>query len=494
MNLKPLFDKFWSIAGAVSVRTKILGIVLVLVLLLGLGVTLQVRATLAHVMAENLREQSISIARDVAARSVDPILINDLYTLQQLLRDTQANNPDVRYAFVLDADRHALASTYEGGFPLDLIDANTAVPEEHHRLTPLTTDEGSVWDTAVPIFEGRAGIVRVGLSESRVQATLATVTTQLLLTTVVVSAIGVLAATFLTIVLTRPIVTLVRATQAVGRGDFTPRIRRWADDEIGELSDAFNAMTEGLARATKEREEREQIRTQYLSQIIAAQEDERKRIARELHDETGQALASLMVGLRNVEEAPTDVEVRRRLSDLRQVTANTLENVRALSVDLRPSVLDDHGLVAALARYTQDYVARHHVPVDYQTLGLDSERLPAPIETAVYRIVQEALTNIAKYAGPCHVSVLLEKRADQLSVIVEDTGCGFDVESVLSHAAPDRRLGLYGMRERAALLGGTVTIESQPGNGTTVYVRIPADLNRDPLQRASDAKHAKESS
>jgi signal transduction histidine kinase len=478
MNLKPWFDRFWSIAGAVGVRTKILGIVLVLVLLLGLGVTLQVRATLAHVMTENLREQSVSIARDVAARSVDPILINDLYTLQQLLRDTQANNPDVRYAFVLDANQHVLASTYEGGFPLDLIGANTATPEEHHRLTPLTTEEGAVWDTAVPIFEGRAGIARVGLSESRVQAALATVTTQLLLTTVVISAIGVLAATFLTVVLTRPIVALVRATQAIGRGDFTPRIRRWADDEIGELSDAFNAMTEDLARAAQEREEREQMRTHYLSQIIAAQEDERKRIARELHDETGQALASLMVGLRNVEEAPTNEEMRRRLSDLRRVAANTLEDVRALSVDLRPSVLDDHGLVAALARYTQDYVARHHLPVDYQTLGLDGERLPPPIETAVYRIVQEALTNIAKYAGPCRVSVLLKKRTDQISAIVEDTGGGFDVESVLSRAAPDRRLGLYGMRERAALLGGAVTIESQPGHGATVYVRIPMTDDR----------------
>src|SRR5512135_3297882 len=102
MNREKLFDKFWSIAGAVSVRTKILGMVLAMVLLLGAGVTLQVRSTLAYVMAENLRDQSVSIARDVAARSADPILINDLFTLQQLLRDTQANNPDVRYAFVLD--------------------------------------------------------------------------------------------------------------------------------------------------------------------------------------------------------------------------------------------------------------------------------------------------------------------------------------------------------------------------------------------------------
>ncbi len=473
MNREQLFEKFWSIAGAVSVRTKILGMVLALVVLLGVGVTLQVRGTLAYVMVENLREQSVSIARDVAARSADPILINDLFTLQQLLHDTQSNNPDVRYAFVLDPQGRVLASTFSQGFPLDLLGSNTVTPDEHHRLTQLVTDEGAVWDTAVPIFNGRSGIARIGLSETRVQAALSAITTQLLLTTGVVSAIGILAATVLTIILTRPIVSLVRATQAVGRGDFSQHVQRWADDEIGELSEAFNAMTEGLGRAEKERAEREQQRAYYLSQIIAAQEDERKRIARELHDETGQALASLMVGLRNVEEAPTDDEVRRRLNDLRQITANTLEDVRQMSIDLRPSVLDDHGLVVALTRYTQDYGARHHVPVDFQTVGLNGERLSPPIETALYRIVQEALTNVAKYAQARHVSVLLEKRSDQISAIVEDDGRGFDVESALSSATLNRRLGLYGMQERAALCGGTVTIESQAGGGTSVFVRIP---------------------
>ncbi len=473
MNREQVFDKFWSIAGAVSVRTKILGMVLAMVLLLGAGVTLQVRSTLAYVMAENLRDQSVSIARDVAARSADPILINDLFTLQQLLRDTQANNPDVRYAFVIDPNKQVLASTFDGGFPLELIDTNSATPDEHHRLTALTTDDGTVWDTAVPIFNGRSGIARVGLSEARMQTTLSAITTQLILTTAVVSAIGILAATVLTIILTRPIVSLVRAAQAVGRSDFSQRVKRWADDEIGELSVAFNGMTEGLARAAREREEREQMRTHYLAQIITAQEDERKRIARELHDETGQALASLMVGLRNVEEAPTDDELRRRLNDLREITAHTLENVRQLSIELRPSVLDDHGLVAALDRYSQDYTARHHVQIDYQTVGLNGVRLPPLIESALYRIVQEALTNVAKYAHAQHISVLLEKRTDQISAIVEDDGRGFDVESTLSPTASNRRLGLYGMHERAALLGGTVTIESRPGGGTSVFVRIP---------------------
>ncbi len=385
---------------------------------------------------------------------------------------------------LVDSHNNVLASTFETGFPLQLIDANGVSPIEHHHLTALTTDEGTVWDTAVPIFNGRAGIARVGLSEARVQSALNTVTTQLLLTTVVVSAIGILAATLLTIVLTRPILSLMHAAQAVGKGDFSPRLSRWANDEIGELSDAFNKMTEGLMRAEKERVEREQLRTYYLSQIITAQEDERKRIARELHDETGQALASLMVGLHNVDEAPTDDELRRRLNDLRQITLSTLEEVRQMAIDLRPSVLDDLGLVVALARYTQEYGNRYQVPVDFQTVGLNGERFSPPIETALYRIVQEAATNIAKHAHALHVSVLLEKHNDQVSVIVEDDGSGFDVEAAFSSAAQDRRLGLIGMRERAALCGGTVTIESRPGHGTSFFVRIPIHDQQQASNRA----------
>lgn len=470
---RELFRRFWAIAGAVSVRTKILGIVLGLVIILGIGVTLQVRLVLTRTLSEQLREQSVSIARDVAARSTDLILVNDLYALSQLLRDTQANNPDVRYAFVLDPQGRVLAHTFSGGFPLELAGANQVSSTAHHHTEPLLSEEGLIWDTAVPIFEGRAGVARVGLSEQRMQATVNAVTGQLLLTTALVSLFGVAAAVFLTWVLTRPILSLVDVARAVGRGDLSQTAPHWADDEIGALSDAFNAMMASLAQAERERAEREQMRAYYLSRIIAAQEEERKRVARELHDETSQALTSLMVGLRNVEEAQTPQEARQRLAELRALTAQTLRSVHDLALELRPSVLDDLGLVAALRRYVQDYASRFHLNVDFQAVGLDSERLPPAVETALYRIVQEALTNVAKYAHAHQVSVLLERRGDQIIAIVEDDGCGFDAEALLRSGARESKLGLYGMSERATLVGGTLTVESQPGYGTTVHVRVP---------------------
>lgn len=469
-----LTGRLWVTASAVSLRTKILGMVLGLVLVLGASVTLQVRATLTDTLLAQLQEESVSLGRDLAARSTDPLLINDLYGIYQLLRETQINNPDVRYAFILDYDGRVAAHTFGSGFPAGLVGANPVAAEAHHSTTAIQTEEGVVWDTAVPVFDGKAGVARIGLSEKRMRDTVTAITTRLLLTTGLASLIGIAAAIFLTWLLTRPVRQLVQATEAVRHGDFSPRVQRWAADELGELADAFNVMTADLATADAERHEREQMRAFYLRQVISAQEEERKRIARELHDETGQALASVMVGLRNVEEAATQDEMHRRLAELRQVAAGTLEDVRRLALELRPTTLDDLGLVAALRRYTDDYTARLKIPVDVQIVGLDGHRVAPAIETAIYRIVQEALTNVAKYASAKHVSVLLERREGQLNVIVEDDGCGFDVEQVLRAGAAENRLGIYGMKERAELAGGTLTIESQAGRGTTVYVRAPA--------------------
>jgi len=467
-TLAAIFRKLWDFAGAVSVRTKIMGIVLVLVVLLGVGITVQVRIVLQNALVSQLQEQSVSVARDVAARATDLILINDLFALHQLLVETQTNNPDVRYAFIVDEEGEIIAHTFGSGFPADLLAANSVAPEAHHETRALATDQGRIWDTAVPIFGGQAGMARIGLSEDIIQATVTTLTSQMLLTTVMVSAVGIAAATLLTWIVTRPILNLKQAAQAVGRGDFSQYVTPWAGDEIGELAQAFNAMTADLAQADRERQEREQLRTRLLEQVITAQEEERKRIARELHDETGQSLTSLMVRLQMVNQQCPLPDVQEQLDGVRALVAQTLDGVHNLAVELRPSVLDDLGLAAALRRYVQDYQARYPVEVDLVMMGLE-ERLPPAVETAVYRIIQESLTNIARHAQAQTVSVLVEHGHGRIRAIIEDDGVGFD-EQV---AARNGRLGLYGMRERAELLNGTLTIESTPGQGTSIFIEVP---------------------
>jgi signal transduction histidine kinase len=232
-------------------------------------------------------------------------------------------------------------------------------------------------------------------------------------------------------------------------------------------------MAERLAHFRDELRRREEIRTRLLEQVMTAQEEERRRIARELHDETGQSLTSLALGLAMIAEAPDLALARERAAELRRLATRTLEEVHHLSRGLRPSVLDDLGLLPALDRYLKEFGTSRGLAVDLHAAGFDGRRLPGPVEIAVYRIVQEALTNVAKHAAASTVSVLLEHRERSVHVIVEDDGKGFDVEAVLASGQTEHRLGLHGMRERAALLGGSLTVESGPGRGTSVFAEIP---------------------
>jgi signal transduction histidine kinase len=473
MNIKiprKYLDRFWAIAGAVNIRVKIIGIVLGLVFLLGLVVTWQVRQLLSQAMYAQLSEQAVALTRDLAARSTDPILLNDIYGLHRLLQDTRSNHPNVRYVFILDTAGEVLAHTFDGGFPADLSSANQVTEDAYEHTVVLNTTEGRIWDTAVPIYEGRAGNARLGLSDTQVIQTIDAVTGQLLLTTVMVSVIGISAAIFLTWILTRPILDLVEATQAVQKGDFSYRVTRWADDEIGKLTDAFNTMIEALAKADAERIEREQIRVQYVYGVITAQEDERKRIARELHDSTSQSLTSLIIGLKTLEDNCQHCRKQTHVVELRSIAGQTLDDVHTLSVQLRPSVLDDLGLPEAIRRHVADSRKRYPIDIDLAITGMDGKRLPTEIETALYRIVQEALTNIVRHAAAHTASIFIECSTDKVLVVIEDDGKGFDVTHVHHQ---DGHLGLYGIQERAELLAGSLEIESEPGRGTSLFIEIP---------------------
>jgi signal transduction histidine kinase len=472
--------RFWNLVGGVSVRTKIFGIVLGSTVLLSLGFTFQVRNAIITVLMEKSREQGISIARDVAARSTDLILVNDIYSLHQLLIETQNNFPDVRYAFILDSNGDILTHTFGQGFPPNLAGANSAAPDSYQNTIVLDTDEGMVWDVAVPIFGGQAGIARVGISDSGVRNTLTLLTSQLVLTILVVLTISLLAATVLTWILTRPILELVEAASAIAHGDFSHRVRRWANDEIGDLAEAFNQMSVELERTDELRGEREQLRKQLLESVIAAQEEERRRIARELHDGTSQNITSMIVGLRMLESAEDLEQVQKQSTQLRQAARQILDEVHNLAVHLRPPVLDDLGLNAALSRYVHEFRQLFHIAVDFQVIGFEHKRLPPAMETAIYRILQEAMANAGKYAQAEHISVLLEARDGLVSAIVEDDGQGFQADQMLRSGLQQGKLGLYGMQERAQQLGGSITIESEPMKGTTIYVRIPLRMADEP--------------
>jgi signal transduction histidine kinase len=204
-----------------------------------------------------------------------------------------------------------------------------------------------------------------------------------------------------------------------------------------------------------------------LRRVVAGQEVERRRLARELHDETGQALTSILLGLRAVDEADKKEGVTGAVAALRELVVATLQDVRRLAVQLRPKALDDFGLVPALERLVQTFSESSGIRVELEA-RLGDERVPNDVETTVYRIVQEALTNVVKHAEATSVSILLVRRDASITVVVEDNGRGFD-----THAVSSDSLGLDGMRERVELHEGRLTVETAPGSGTTIRIEVP---------------------
>lgn len=230
----------------------------------------------------------------------------------------------------------------------------------------------------------------------------------------------------------------------------------------------LRAANERLRVEMEQQQHAYMLRREAVQRISAAQEDERRRLSRELHDQLGQDCAALLIGLRSLErEAPDRAPRVRELVTL----ANRISTeIHSVAIELRPTALDDIGLEAALVSYTELWSKRTGIEIQLHTTGFDGPRPPRETELALYRIVQEALTNVMKHARAQHVSIIVERHAGEVRAVIEDNGCGFDVEAIKQRPP---RLGLLGMEERAAELNGSVTIESGIDQGTSVFVRIP---------------------
>ena len=228
-------------------------------------------------------------------------------------------------------------------------------------------------------------------------------------------------------------------------------------------------LSEQKSKQAAEIKRDEATRRLLLERAISAQEEERRRIARELHDEAGQLLTALLVGLRTLKDARKLADVKAQGNRLREITAQAIDEVGRLARGLHPTVLDDHGLGVALRRYADEYTTTHNIAVDLALNELDSNNLTSSVQIALYRILQEALTNVARHSGAKAVSIRFVRLPTAAEVTISDDGCGFDAKTV---AVSSHRLGIQSMRERAAMLGGKVSFISQ-SKGTRILVQIP---------------------
>ena len=259
--------------------------------------------------------------------------------------------------------------------------------------------------------------------------------------------------------------------------------RKWAEEALMRLNEQLEqrvaertvelmGMNDSLQAEIVERRRAEHERASILRRLVMAQEEERRRIARDLHDQFGQQLTVLLLKLGMLkEDCGGQQELREQVEHLAEVAGRLDADVDFLVWQLRPTALDDLGLQDALTNFAQNWSKHFGVHVEVLTHGLRKEASTSEIDTTLYRIAQEALNNAAKHARAASVTILLEGRADAISLIIEDDGVGFDAEHV--SGASGKGLGLVGIRERAALVGGTAEVESQPGEGTRVIVRIP---------------------
>lgn len=234
---------------------------------------------------------------------------------------------------------------------------------------------------------------------------------------------------------------------------------------------------DALEREVETRQIAEERIKGLMERLVAVQEQERRRLALNLHDQLGQLLTGLRLAMATLRERVTaTAEERQSFERMDQIIAQMDRDVDTLAWELRPPALDAVGLEAALRDLLRQWSASQRLTTDLHVTLPGDERLPSEVETQLYRITQEALNNIGKHAAASHVSVLLERRGRDVAMIVEDDGRGFDVEAIRKDAS--RSMGLMGMRERAATLGGDVQVEARPGSGTTVFVRVP--LREDP--------------
>jgi len=254
-------------------------------------------------------------------------------------------------------------------------------------------------------------------------------------------------------------------------------------DDKGIVSGVVGIMADITARKHVEEE-----RALLLGRLVTAQEEEQRRLSRELHDQMGQSIAALLLGLKALDDSAQfkSAEINR-LHQLQDLTNQLAHVVHNLASSLRPTALDDLGLDTALSNQVEEWSERTGIRADLHCNGLIQQRLSPQIETTVYRVVQEALTNVLKHANAQNVSIIVEHRGNRVRAIVEDDGAGFDVEAMIEKPLSERRLGLMGMKERASLVGGTLDIESRPGAGTTVILYIPISLPQlgDPLEETT---------
>ncbi len=385
---------------------------------------------------------------------------------------------------------------------IDVIDSDDTVLASSNRNRVLTKLENDPKITTEKVkLTGIPWYVALSQPKEKALAPVNTLEVRFFITAGVVLVIVFFLSWGMAYSIIKPIGQLNTAAQNISKGNLLQPVPELGSDEIGELGRSFDTMrtelkksleeiqewnrqlemkieerTQQLQNSYREIEQKENARGQLLQKLLLVQEEERKRVARELHDETTQSILGLIMKLEAATDIPdSDIKrIKSTIDNVKELAADTLDNVHKLIFDLRPSVLDDLGLLSAIHWYAQNRLGETGIKVRLEVTGTEKE-LPPQIETALFRVVQEAITNIAKHAQAQNTLIHVEYKAHTISIEIEDDGLGLDTDKLSPQFGESHGLGLLGMKERVELLGGTFKIESQPDAGTEITIEVPLD-------------------
>jgi len=451
----------------VSLFIKVMGIALSLIALFGAETIIETRALMRDSLKKETNERSRLLARQIESDLVDRLITGDLVAVSGLLKGAEEIYPDVKYIFILSPQKQVLVGTPEFQLSKELIEANSVNADGSMRGELLETEAGIINDLAEPIMGGRLGTLRIGISQDPIKRAVNAMTTRLLLSWLLVALIGAGISYLLAFILSKPINNLIKGIDRVERGDLDVKIRPWFSDEIGRLTDAFNNMAGVLGREKA-------LKTELVRKLITSQEEERQRISRELHDKTSQSLTSIKIGLKVLETQALPREALLKFDEFRALLNSSLDEIHELAVELRPPTLGDLGLPQVVKELGDNFKKTFGIEVECVIEDFFiNNRLKAAVEIGLYRIIQEAFSNIEKYSGAGRVLVMFSKAPGEFLLTIRDNGRGFDPVRALNK--PGRKpLGLFGMKERAEILGGTFTLVSKEGGGAEITVSLPS--------------------
>lgn len=461
----------------VKFNVLIVGTIFICGLLIGLMLLYTTNTEMEH----ELDKSGLEIGQSMSTVISNAILLDDKFTITEQLIHTKTVNDQTRYIIVSHPNGEILASTFTDGIPQGLPLVRTPQASQSMDVITYNSNEGYIREVLCPIDDGLVGYFRIGLTEKPMVQLMRKRFIEMITLILLICLLASWLATRYANAFLKPIQTMAAAVRQIGRGNYHVTVPSTTSDDIGRLAKAFNIMVNRLSVKDKENlrlvaalQEKEKLRMWLIQQLFTAREDERRRISRELHDETSQSMVAILSYLRIIMDRTTDASVKELVGGVRDLTKDTLEGLRHLAVNLHPPLLDDLGLIVAMEKYLDSFRTAHpQIQITYTHEG-DFTAISRPIALLCYRLMQEALTNIIRHSQATAVVIALKITSNQLTMSITDNGIGFS-EDTAKQARLDNHLGLVSMRERTELLNGTFQIHSQPDAGTAICIVLPLE-------------------